>query len=90
MGSNHPSAASIELTPAVRASARSEQVDHRDRDSGTDTAAKQAERPLIARLTLHAEKLRLTNLDGHPLEIIAPLPKDFRAMLNQLRRHGRS
>jgi len=50
----------------------------------------ETERPLIARLTLHAEKLRLTNLDGQPLEIIAALPKDFRATLNQLRRHGRA
>jgi 23S rRNA pseudouridine955/2504/2580 synthase/23S rRNA pseudouridine1911/1915/1917 synthase len=50
----------------------------------------EAERPLIARLTLHAEKLRLTNLDGQPLEIIATLPKDFRATLNQLHRHGRT
>src|SRR6185436_7210829 len=50
----------------------------------------ETERPLIARLTLHAEKLRLANLNGAPLEIIAPLPKDFRATLNQLRRHGRA
>ena len=48
------------------------------------------ERPLIARLTLHAEKLRITNLDGQPIEIIAPPPKDFRATVNQLRRHGRA
>ena len=50
----------------------------------------ETERPLIARLTLHAEKLRLNNLDGRPLEIVAALPKDFRATLNQLRRHGRA
>ena len=48
----------------------------------------ETERPLIARLTLHAEKLRLTNLDGQALEIVGALPKDFRATLNQLRRHG--
>src|SRR5688572_6339798 len=47
------------------------------------------ERPLIARLTLHAEKLRFLNVDQSPVEITAPLPKDFRATLNQLSRHGR-
>ena len=47
------------------------------------------ERPLIARLTLHAEKLRFQNLDGQTIELIAPLPKDFRATLNQLKNHGR-
>ena len=47
------------------------------------------ERPLIARLTLHAEKLRFENLTGEKVELIAPLPKDFRATLNQLKNHGR-
>jgi 23S rRNA pseudouridine1911/1915/1917 synthase len=47
------------------------------------------ERPLIDRLTLHAEKLRFTNLDGERIELIAPMPKDFRATLNQLKNHGR-
>jgi 23S rRNA pseudouridine955/2504/2580 synthase/23S rRNA pseudouridine1911/1915/1917 synthase len=47
------------------------------------------ERPLIDRLTLHAEKLRFQNVTGEMVELIAPLPKDFRATLNQLRNHGR-
>lgn len=47
------------------------------------------ERPLIERLTLHAEKLRFENLDGTSVEVTADPPKDFRAALNQLRRHGR-
>ena len=42
------------------------------------------ERPLIARLILHAEKLRFTDLSGARIEIAAPLPKDFRATINQL------
>jgi 23S rRNA pseudouridine1911/1915/1917 synthase len=42
------------------------------------------ERPLIARLTLHAEKLRFKDLAETQIEIIAPLPKDFRATINQL------
>ncbi len=44
----------------------------------------QEERPLIARLTLHAEKLRFADLAGQPAEIVAPPPKDLRAALNQL------
>ena len=47
------------------------------------------ERPLIDRLTLHAERLAFVAPDGTPTEIIAPLPKDFRAVLNQLRRNAR-
>jgi 23S rRNA pseudouridine955/2504/2580 synthase/23S rRNA pseudouridine1911/1915/1917 synthase len=42
------------------------------------------ERPLIARLTLHAEKLRFKDLSGADVELIAPPPKDFRATINQL------
>lgn len=48
------------------------------------------ERPLINRLTLHAERLRFVAPDGSPVEIVAPPPKDFRAVLNQLRRHARA
>lgn len=48
------------------------------------------ERPLIDRLTLHAERLAFTHpATGEPLTITAPLPKDFRATLNQLRKYGR-
>jgi 23S rRNA pseudouridine955/2504/2580 synthase/23S rRNA pseudouridine1911/1915/1917 synthase len=47
------------------------------------------ERPLMSRLTLHAERLRLNNLDGQPLDLLAEPPKDFRALFNQLRRHAR-
>ena len=46
------------------------------------------ERPLIERLTLHAEKLRFVKPDGTPVEVVAPLPKDFRATITQLARHG--
>ena len=47
-----------------------------------------AERPLMDRLSLHAERLRFTLPNGDRKELTAPLPKDFRALLNQLRRHG--
>ena len=49
----------------------------------------QDERPLIDRLTLHAEKLRFIAPTGEKVEIDAPPPKDMRACLNQLSRHGR-
>jgi 23S rRNA pseudouridine1911/1915/1917 synthase len=48
------------------------------------TRGETEERPLIARLTLHAEKLRFQDLNGADVELVAPLPKDFRATLNQL------
>jgi 23S rRNA pseudouridine1911/1915/1917 synthase len=50
--------------------------------------AGQQERPIIERLTLHAEKLRFKARNGAPVEVVAPMPKDFRATVNQLRRHG--
>jgi RluA family pseudouridine synthase len=42
------------------------------------------ERPLIARLTLHAEKLRFAHPSGQQIEIQCPIPKDFRATITQL------
>lgn len=45
------------------------------------------ERPLIDRLTLHALRITLQHpRGGGPLTVEAPLPKDFRATLTQLRR----
>lgn len=47
------------------------------------------ERPLISRLTLHAHRLTVSHpTTGQLMTIEAPLPKDFRATLNQLARHG--
>lgn len=47
----------------------------------------ETERPLIARLTLHAERLAFDAPDGGgTVSLEAPLPKDFRAALNQLSR----
>jgi 23S rRNA pseudouridine1911/1915/1917 synthase len=56
---------------------------------GYRPTGREAERPLIDRLTLHAEKLRFRDLDGAPVEVVAPLPKDFRAALNMLRKYAR-
>lgn len=45
------------------------------------------ERPLIDRLTLHAARITFEHPDGSgPATFEAPLPKDIRATLNQLRR----
>ena len=41
--------------------------------------AGQDERPLIARLSLHAEKLTFQHPDGRMIIVECPPPKDFRA-----------
>jgi 23S rRNA pseudouridine1911/1915/1917 synthase len=47
------------------------------------------ERPLISRLTLHAESIDFDHPStGQRMRFEAPPPKDFRATLNQLRRHA--
>jgi RluA family pseudouridine synthase len=47
------------------------------------------ERPLIARLALHAQSLTLAHpTTGQPLTITADLPADFALALKHLRRHG--
>jgi len=48
--------------------------------------AQETERPLIARMTLHAEKLMFTKPDGSTQTIECEPPKDFRATVNQLGR----
>lgn len=47
------------------------------------------ERPLIDRLTLHAHKLAFKNRSDAMVNVEAPLPKDFRAALNMLRKYGK-
>jgi 23S rRNA pseudouridine955/2504/2580 synthase/23S rRNA pseudouridine1911/1915/1917 synthase len=47
------------------------------------------ERPLIDRLTLHAERLSFQDRAGAQIELEASLPKDFRAVLNMLRKYGK-
>ena len=48
------------------------------------------ERPLIDRLTLHAERLRFATPEGEPVVVEAALPKDFRSALNMLRKYARA
>jgi 23S rRNA pseudouridine1911/1915/1917 synthase len=47
------------------------------------------ERPLIARLTLHAEKLRFIHPNHQSVELIAAIPKDLRIALNMLAKYSR-
>jgi RluA family pseudouridine synthase len=50
----------------------------------------QAERPLLGRLALHAERLIVKHpVTNQPLELIAPLPKDFEVALKYLRKYCR-
>lgn len=42
------------------------------------------ERPILNRLALHAWQLKLISLEGKKIELEAPLPKDLRAVLQQL------
>jgi 23S rRNA pseudouridine1911/1915/1917 synthase len=44
----------------------------------------ETERPLLARLALHSQSLKFTDASGETRTIEAPLPKDLRALLNQL------
>lgn len=44
------------------------------------------EKPILDRLGLHAEKLLFRDAHGHGYNVEAPLPKDMRALLQQLRK----
>lgn len=47
-----------------------------------------AERPVLARLFLHSQRLAAQDLDGQPFAVEAPLPEDLERALALLRRHG--
>ena len=55
---------------------------------GYQLGKRQNERPLIARLTLHAHKLAVKLPDGREMEFVAELPKDFRAAINMLDKYA--
>ena len=44
------------------------------------------ERPILNRLALHALSLKFTNSHGEMIKLEAPLPKDLKALLQQLRK----
>ena len=45
------------------------------------------ERPMLSRLALHSYRLKFTDADGKEFELKAELPKDIRALLNQLQKN---
>ncbi|MCO6496290.1 MAG: RluA family pseudouridine synthase [Chitinophagaceae bacterium] len=47
------------------------------------------ERPLLNRLALHATSLNFKDPNGKDVHIEAPLPKDMKALMNQMRKHIR-
>jgi len=47
-----------------------------------------AERPIMARVALHAYSLKFAGLDGEILKIECPYPKDFQTVLNQLEKNS--
>lgn len=48
--------------------------------------SEEEERPILGRLGLHAERLRFKDAQGNEHVVEAPLPKDMRALLQQLRK----
>lgn len=46
------------------------------------------ERPMISRLALHSYKLAFTDSNGIKREFIAEMPKEFRALMQQLKKLG--
>jgi 23S rRNA pseudouridine1911/1915/1917 synthase len=56
---------------------------------GYKPSGDQPQRPLIDRLTLHAESLGFLGLEGREITVKAPLPKDFRSAINMLQKYAR-
>jgi 23S rRNA pseudouridine1911/1915/1917 synthase len=46
------------------------------------------ERPMLNRLALHSYCLKFTDAEGKAFNLIAELPKDMRALLQQLKKHS--
>ena len=46
------------------------------------------ERPMLNRLALHSYRLKFTDADGQLIDLEAELPKDIRALLNQLKKNN--
>ncbi len=54
-------------------------------------SAEEDETPLMSRMTLHAHQLSFLHPETQEkVHFEAPLPKDFAAILNQLRKHGKA
>lgn len=48
------------------------------------------ERPILNRLALHSWQLKFTDAQGEKFELEAPLPKDLKALVQQLRKNVRT
>lgn len=48
----------------------------------------EAERPMISRLALHSYKLRFTDEHGTKMELEADIPKEFKALMTQLKKNN--
>ena len=48
------------------------------------------ERPLLHRMFLHAEHIRLQDVDGSDLDVDAPLPEDLTVALRHVEKHARA
>jgi 23S rRNA pseudouridine955/2504/2580 synthase/23S rRNA pseudouridine1911/1915/1917 synthase len=46
------------------------------------------EKPILARIGLHAQRLSFTDMDGNDYDFQAEMPKDMRALLQQLRKNS--
>lgn len=46
------------------------------------------EQPLIKRFALHASSIIFQSIDGKKIEVSAPFPKDFSALIRQLEKYG--
>ncbi len=46
------------------------------------------ERPMLNRLALHSYRLKFTDTGGTVIDLVAELPKDMRALLQQLKKHS--
>src|SRR6185436_12979867 len=42
--------------------------------------------PILSRLALHAQRLKFTDMAGSDYDLEAPMPKDMRALLQQLKK----
>ena len=49
----------------------------------------EGERPMISRLALHSYKLIFDDISGQPVELVADMPKEFRALMSQLKKNNR-
>ena len=50
--------------------------------------SEEEERPILARTGLHAQRLRFTDMEGNEYDFQAEMPKDMRALLQQLRKNS--